>query len=122
MSIDRKLEEFETIVCPKCRQSELELHNTLWCCYYCGNKIGQYEINSRKKYISKIKLKKYILEQFDENLSKKIIVVYLKKEGYAKETLNNERLIKELFTDLTTNTNFETHKLFNLNNVIIINN
>lgn len=118
MSIDRKLQEFETFICPKCKKSEMEPHNTLWCCYNCGNKIRQCETNSRRKYISKIKLKKYILGQFDENVSKKIIVVYLKKEGYSREILNNERLVGELFTDLMTNKNFETHKLFNLNNVI----
>ena len=118
MSINRKLQEFETFMCPKCKKTEMEPHNTLWCCYNCGNKIRQCETNSRKKYISKIKLKKYILEQFDENVSKKIIIVYLKMEGYSSEIFNNKKLVTELLMDLNINSNFETHKLFNLNNVI----
>ena len=118
MSIDRKLQEFETFICPNCKKTEMDLHNTLWTCYNCGHKMRQYEMASQKKYISKIKLKKYILGQFDENVSNKIIIIYLKKEGYSIEIFNNEVLVRELLMDLKFNRNFKTHKLFNLNDVI----
>lgn len=118
MSIERKLQELETIICLKCKTSEMELYSNLWCCSNCGYNISQHEIINKKKYISKNKLKKYILNQIDENMSRKIIAVYLKKEGYCNEIFNNHSLIEELLLDLKINSNYKTHKLFNLNNII----
>jgi hypothetical protein len=118
MSIEIKLKELETIMCLKCLTSEMELYTNLWYCSNCGYNIRQTEIMNIKKYISKNKLKKYILNQMDENISHKIIAVYLKKEGYGGEIFNNHSLIGELFMDLKINTNYKTHKLFNLKNII----
>ena len=117
-SIERKLQEFETIICPKCK-SEMELHSNLWLCSNCGNNINQLQMANKKKYISKNKLKKYILNQMDETISQKIIAVYLKKEGYGNEIFNNHSLIGELLLDLKMNSNYKTHKLFNLKNIIM---
>ena len=118
MSIEKQIQSCETIMCPKCNLSEMELYSNLWCCSDCGYNIRQDETINRKKYISKIKLKKYILNQNDENVSQKIIAVYLKKKGYRNEIFNNHRLLGELLMDLKTNTNYKTHKLFALENII----
>ena len=48
----------------------------------------------------------------------KIIAVYLKKKGYTHEIFNNYRLLNELLMDLKINTNYKTHKLFALENII----
>ena len=118
MSIERKLQEFETLMCPKCQTSEMDLYSNLWCCSNCGYNVSQHKMINKKKYISKNKLKKYILNQMDENISQKIIAVYLKKEGYSNEIFNNHSLIGELLMDLKMNLNHKTHKLFNLKNII----
>jgi hypothetical protein len=118
MSIERQLKELETIMCLKCKMMEMELYSNLWCCSNCGYNERQNEIMNKKKYISKNKLKKYILNQMDENISQKIIAVYLKREGYGNEIFNNHSLIEELLLDLKINPNYKTHKLFNLKNVI----
>jgi ribosomal protein L37AE/L43A len=118
MSIEIKLQEFETIMCSKCKIFEMELYSNLWCCSNCGYNINKNEMINKKKYISKNKLKKYILNQIDENISQKIIAVYLKKEGYNNEIFNNHSLIGELLMDLKINPNHNTHKLFNLKNII----
>jgi ribosomal protein L37AE/L43A len=118
MSIERQLQEFETIQCSKCKMTEMELYSNLWCCSNCGYNMRQNEMINKKKYISKNKLKKYILNQMDENMSHKIIAVYLKKEGYSNDIFNNHSLIGELLMDLKTNPNNKTHKLFNLKNII----
>jgi hypothetical protein len=118
MSIERQLQEFETIICTKCKTSEMELYSNLWYCSNCGYNESKNEIINKKKYISKNKLKKYILNQIDENISQKIIAVYLKKEGYGNEIFNNHSLIGQLLMDLKINTNCKTHKLFNLKNII----
>lgn len=111
-TIVSQLRQLETIMCPSCKY-EMELHNTLWCCSNCGNKMYQNETIG-KKYISKTKLKKYILMQMDLESSRKIISVYLKNEGYGSEIYDNISLINDLLLDLKTNTNCKTHKLFNL--------
>jgi hypothetical protein len=118
MSIEKKLQEFETVMCPKCQTFEMELHSNLWYCSNCGHNVRQNETINKKKYISKNKLKKYILNQTDECISQKIIAVYLKKEGYSNEIFNNYNLIGELLMDLKINPNYTTHKLFNLKNII----
>jgi len=118
MSIERQLKSFETIICLKCNSFEMEVHSTMWHCSNCGYNARQDEIINKKIYISKTKLKKYILNQSDENLSQKIIAVYLKKKGYSNEIFNNHSLIGELLMDLKTNSNYKTHKLFSLENVI----
>jgi ribosomal protein L37AE/L43A len=117
-SIERQLQELETVTCPKCQTYEMELYHNLWCCSNCGYNMRNDEIINKKKYISKNKLKKYILKQMDEIISQKIIAVYLKKQGYGNEIFNNYCLIGELLLDLKTNSNYKTHKLFNLKNVI----
>lgn len=111
-SIEVELKQLETIMCPKCKTSEMELHTTLWCCSNCGNQMRQNEIINKKKYISTIKLKKYILNQMDDNTSYKIIAIYLRKKGHGNEIFNNHSLIEELLLDLKTNSNSKTHKLF----------
>lgn len=111
-TIELELKKMETIMCPKCKASEMELHTTLWCCSNCGYQIRQNELINRKKYISTIKLKKYILNQMDDNISYKIIAVYLKNNGYGNDIFNNHSLISELLLDLKINTNSKTHKLF----------
>jgi hypothetical protein len=96
----------------------MELYSNVWRCSNCGYNTRQDEIINKKIYISKTKLKKYILNQHDENLSQKIIAVYLKKKGYSNEIFNNHSLIGELLMDLKTNSNYKTHKLFSLENII----
>lgn len=118
MSIENKIQSFETIKCIKCKLSEMELHSNTWHCSECGYNIANNETINKTKYISNIKLKKYILNQYDDNISQKIIAIYLKKKGYARETFNNQHLINTLLLDLKINTNSKTHKLFNLENII----
>jgi len=118
MSIENKIQSFETIKCPKCKTCEMELHSNIWYCSECGYNVRHDETLNKKKYISNIKLKKYILNQFDDNTSQKIIAVYLKKKGYTHEIFNNYRLLNELLMDLKINTNYKTHKLFALENII----
>jgi ribosomal protein L37AE/L43A len=118
MSIETKIQSFETIKCPKCKLHEMELHSNIWYCSECGYNTRHDETLNKKKYISNIKLKKYILNQFDDNLSQKIIAVYLKKKGYTHEIFNNHSLINELLMDLKINANSKTHKLFSLENII----
>lgn len=111
-TIISELIKFETIMCPNCKY-DMELYNTLWYCSNCGNKMHQNETMG-KKYISKKKLKKYILMQNNDELSRKIIYIYLKNEGYNSEIYNNINLINNLLIDLKINSNLKTHKLFNL--------
>ncbi len=118
MSIERQLQELETILCSKCKITEMESYSNSWYCSNCGYNMRHDEIINKKKHISKNKLKKYILNQLDENISQKIIAVYLKKEGYGNEIFNNHNLIGELLMDLKINPNHKTHKLFNLKNII----
>ena len=118
MSIESQLQSFETITCVKCKLYEMELHSNLWLCSNCGYNMRHDESINGKKYISKTKLKKYILNQSDENLSQKIIAIYLKKKGYSNEIFNNHSLIGELLLYLKINPNYKTHKLFTLENII----
>lgn len=90
----------------------MELHYNTWHCSECGYNVRHDETLNRKKYISSTKLKKYILNQNDDDQSRKIIAVYLKKNGHTNEVFNNHSLINELLMDLKINTNHKTHKLF----------
>lgn len=119
-SITENIKQFETILCLRCKSFEMILcSSNLWCCYNCNFKINSSQTNlNNKKYISKEKLKKYILSQFDDNISYKIIISYLSIKGYNNNIINNDTLINNLYDDLKYNQNIKTNKLFNLSNII----
>jgi ribosomal protein L37AE/L43A len=118
MSIEHTLKEFETITCLNCKMDEMKISLTnLWCCSNCGNQIRNTTDLDRIKYISPTKLKKYILSQPDEIISKKIIASYLKYKKCDYEIIYNDKLISNLLQDLKNNNNFRTHKLFNLKDI-----
>jgi ribosomal protein L37AE/L43A len=120
MSIEVKLKELETITCSNCKMYEMKISVTnLWCCSNCGNQIRNTPEIDRTKYISPMKLKKYILSQSDETVSKKIIAKYLKYKKCPNEIIYNEKLISNLLQDLKLNHNFRTHKLFNLKDICL---
>jgi len=120
-TIIENIKKFETILCLKCKSFEMELClSNLWVCSNCNFKMNNSIYNSNsKKIISKKKLKQYILSQTDDNISYKIIIYYLKMEGYKSNIINNEILINNLLNDLKYNMNIDTNKLFNISNVII---
>jgi len=121
-SITENIKQFETILCLCCKSFEMILcSSNLWCCYNCNFKINSSAVSNSnyKKYISKEKLKNYILSQTDDNISYKIIINYLKMEGYKNNIINDEILINNLLNDLKYNSNINTNKLFNISCIII---
>jgi hypothetical protein len=117
-TILNKLNEFETLMCFKCKTTEMEInYKYLWCCSNCGFKIRDEVTFANKKIISKNKLKKYILSE-DMTTSYKIIRVYLKRQGYSN-IANDDILISNLYEDLKINSTINLNKLFNLKNLFL---
>lgn len=117
-TILNKLNEFETLMCFKCKTTEMEINSSyLWCCSNCGFKIRDDATFANKKTISKYKLKKYILSE-DSATSHKIIRVYLDKQGYSN-IANDDVIISNLYEDLRINSTIRTNKLFNLKDILL---
>lgn len=118
MDIQNKLDEMLVISCSKCKTSEMDLFMTnMWVCPNCSHSIRHTPSLDKKKFISGIKLKQYILKS-DDSTANKIISVYLKRQGFDNSIIYNSKLIQELLLDLRINRNFNTHKLLNLSDVI----